>query len=116
MAWLDLHEGILEDFAGRHYADPYAFAAEAGLHVDMLAPSDRWDAWIAKHLSADDVRRMKREWARAHRATMGASERAKRNAYQRGWYASLSVDDRRAYIASACARQKAKRDARRAAQ
>ena len=109
MAWIDLHEGILEDFAGRHYADPYAFAAEAGLHVDHLAPSDRWDAWIAKHLSADDVRRMKREWAKARRANMTPEQRAADNEKAANRYRFLSKEQRQAYVERASAQQRARR-------
>lgn len=80
MAWLDLHEGILEDFAERAECDLRAFIAESGLVNKRRR--DNWHEWLASK-PREWVLAAKRECARRARAAMTDEQRAKRNAYQR---------------------------------
>lgn len=80
MAFLDLHEGILSEFASHPQHDLRAFAAEAGLTGKRHA--DKWQAWLAGK-SREWVLAAKRDYARRARASMTDEQRAARNAYQR---------------------------------
>lgn len=81
MAFLDLHEGILSEFASHPQHDLRAFAAEAGL-TRKQRTDDKWQAWLANK-PREWVLAAKREYARRARASMTDEQRAARNAYQR---------------------------------
>lgn len=85
MAWLDLQEGVLEEFADRTGRLDFAEALSCGLTLsDGVGAVDRWLSWATEH--TDSVRTSKREWARKARASMTAQERDARNKYQRERY------------------------------
>lgn len=91
MAWLDLAEGILEEFSERGAWDTHRFVAEAMLRRRRSVIN--WGDWLANK-PREWVLAVKREYARRRRANLTSEERAKRNEYRRqraatkGWKAA----------------------------